>query len=783
MPLYPRLRTRLNIPVSRLLRRLLLALPFIALASVGVAAAQSADGLLKVTDAFRLTATAGAPGEIRLHWKIADHYYLYRGRIKVRSANDAVRLGQLALPPGEAEHDAYLGDVVIYHHGLTATQAYTPSKPGTDTLHLDVTYQGCHEVDPKICYPPHTQEVSLRVPATPADSSHANGQSAAMGGGSSLTGNMVPGYFGKGLTNDEPLPPRQAFRLTARATGPDSVRLDWSMPKGYYLYRDRTHITLAGDTGVQLGQPRWPPGTTQHDAFIGTAVVYFQHVEVPVPIQRTGTQARRVTLQASFQGCKANSICYPMMTRTLALDLPAGGVASTTTGSSAAGISTTAGPGAGPPSAAQALAQRLAGHDRWLALLVFFLSGLVLAFTPCVLPMIPILSGLIAGAGKRVSTARALMLSLVYVVTSSLVFAIAGAIAGMIGVSIQVALQSPWVLGAFALVFVLLALSMFGFYELRLPAALQNRITSASNRQRGGSLVGVSVMGVLSALIVGSCITPPLAGGLVYIAHGHNPVFGALALFLLGLGMGAPLIVFGTATGHWLPRSGPWMKTVEAVFGVVFLALAIWMLSRFMATTWIMLMSGALLLGSGVYMGALERIRQGATGWRRLWKALGLVLVIFGAAELVGVAVGSHDLLAPLSSLRKVATSTAAAPTFRAVPSVAALQHDLAAAHAQGRPVMLDFSADWCVSCKEMEHFTYTNPAVRQAMRQFVLLQADVTANNARDKALLKHFGLFGPPATIFYDARTGRELTGLRLVGYEPAGKFLQRLRQARLD
>ncbi|HET7358882.1 MAG TPA: protein-disulfide reductase DsbD, partial [Rhodanobacteraceae bacterium] len=348
------------------------------------------------------------------------------------------------------------------------------------------------------------------------------------------------------------------------------------------------------------------------------------------------------------------------------------------------------------------------------------------------------------------------------------------------GASLQAAFQTPWILWCFALLFVLLALSMFGFYELQLPTSLQNRLANISNRQQRGSLAGVAIMGVLSALIVGPCVAPPLAGAVLYIAQTHNAAFGGLALFLLSLGMGLPLIVFGTAAGKWLPHSGPWMVTVKAVFGVVFLGLAIWMLSRILDPLWIMLMTGALLVACAVYLGAFERVPDGGSGWRRLWKALGLIALVLGAAELVGATAGSRDLLQPLSGFGGHAASSEAPLAFRPVKSVDDLDRAVAAASAAGQPVMLDFYADWCVSCKEMEKFTFTDPAVRQALSNVVLLRADVTANDATDQALLKHFALFGPPATIFYGP-DGKERRALRLIGFENATKFAERIAKAR--
>jgi thiol:disulfide interchange protein DsbD len=424
----------------------------------------------------------------------------------------------------------------------------------------------------------------------------------------------------------------------------------------------------------------------------------------------------------------------------------------------------------------QVLAANLSSN-RWLALLSFFGFGLLLAFTPCVFPMIPILSGIIAGSGENISTRRAFVLSVVYVLATCVVFTIAGVVAGLAGANLQAAFQKPWILWSFAILFVVLSLSMFGFYELQLPSSWQSKIADISNKQKGGSLIGVAIMGLLSALIVGPCVAPPLAAAVLYISQTHDPVFGGLALFVLSLGMGAPLVVFGTAAGKLLPRAGAWMDAVKAVFGVLFLGLAIWMLARILDPFWIMLMTGALAIASAVYLGALERLPDGVSGWRRLWKALGIVLLVVGAAEIVGAAAGGRDVTQPLAGV--VASGGKNADThalaFRPIKSVADLDREVAAAAAAKRPLMLDFYADWCVSCKEMEKFTFSRADVQQALAGFVLLKADVTANDETDQALLKRFALFGPPATIFFAA--GDERRALRLIGFEDADDFIARL------
>jgi thiol:disulfide interchange protein DsbD len=331
---------------------------------------------------------------------------------------------------------------------------------------------------------------------------------------------------------------------------------------------------------------------------------------------------------------------------------------------------------------------------------------------------------------------------------------------------------------------VLLALSMFGFYELQLPSSWQSKIANVSNTQSGGSLTGVAVMGALSALIVGPCVTPPLAAAVIYIAREHDPVFGGAALFSLALGMGAPLIVFGASAGKLLPRAGAWMDAVKAVFGVTFLGLAIWMLSRILDGVWIMLMTGALGVACAVYLGALDRLPEQVSGWRRLWKALGVVILIGAAAELIGAAAGSNDLLQPLHGL---SAGTAAAPgamaattlPFKRIKSTEDVDRELATAKAAGKPALLDFYADWCVSCKEMEKFTFTDPAVRAALGNFVLLQADVTANDDTDQALMKHYNIVAPPDTLFFGG-DGAEKHSLQLTGPESADKFLKRIAAA---
>jgi thioredoxin:protein disulfide reductase len=408
--------------------------------------------------------------------------------------------------------------------------------------------------------------------------------------------------------------------------------------------------------------------------------------------------------------------------------------------------------------------------------LSFFGFGIALAFTPCMLPMIPILSGIVVGGRTAATRGTALVLSLIYVLGMAVTYAAAGVAAGLSGAMLAAALQNPWVLGAFALVFVALALSMFGMYELQLPSGVQGWLMERSNGFRGGQSLGVFLMGVLSALIIGPCVAPPLAGALLFIAERGDVALGGSALFAMALGMGVPLVGVGVSAGHFMPKAGPWMDSVKAFFGVVLLGVAIWILAPVLPTVVQMVAWGALLIVGSIYLHALDALPQGASGMRKFWKGIGIVALLAGASLLLGAFSGGRDLLQPLAGLRGTAASTSAAgaglPAVRFEQVASTIELDERLASTGGKPVMLDFYADWCVSCKEMERFTFSDEAVKQRLESFVLLKADVTANNAQDKALLKRFSLFGPPGIVFFDSQ-GREIDGLRVIGFQPAERF----------
>lgn len=564
---------------------------------------------------------------------------------------------------------------------------------------------------------------------------------------------------------EEFLDPAVAFKPTVRALDGQTIEINYEMAKGYYLYRHAFRATVDGDV-AKLGELQIPKGKEKDDDNFGKVEVYYKQVAIRVPVERNVSGVLPLKLKVISQGCADAGVCYPPQTQTLSLDLPD---SATTPSISTAQV------GEGDESGQIASALKHAGF--WANLAFFFLAGLGLSLTPCVFPMIPILSGIIAGQGHKVTRGRGFALSMAYVLGMAVTYASAGVAAGLTGTLLAAALQSPWVLGSFALVFIVLSFSMFGFYELQLPTSLQSKLSDEAGHLQGGRGVGVFLMGALSALIVGPCVAAPLAGALLYIGQTGDAVFGGAALFMMALGMGVPLIIVGLSAGTLLPKTGPWMEAVKKGFGVLLLATAIWLVSPVIPAVAQMLAWAFLLIIPAIFLHAIDPLPVNAKGWQRFWKGIGIVMLLTGAALLIGALAGGRDPLQPLAGLRGQAVAAEAESLpFEPVRSVAELDAKVLAA---GQPVMLDFYADWCVSCKEMDRFTFADPAVRAKLAGFKLLQADVTANSDDDKALLARFGLFGPPGILFFD-KTGKEIGTVRVVGYQDTAAFLQSLQRA---
>jgi len=554
--------------------------------------------------------------------------------------------------------------------------------------------------------------------------------------------------FASTVKAEDFLEPEKAFKVKAQMIGKDQVRITYTIADAYYLYRERLKFAAQG---AQLGAVQLPAGKVKFDeTFQKDVETYYRELVVQIPVKATAD----FQLKLELQGCAEAGLCYPPMELTLPV-----AVADIASNSGAT-------PQAAQDSGEQSsIADALQSGRLSLIIPLFLLLGLGLSLTPCVLPMVPILSFIIVGEGAAVKRSRGFFLSLSYVLGMALVYTSLGVAAGLLGEGLSAALQNPWVLSAFAFFMIVLSLSMFGVYQLQMPAAIQTRLTYFSEGQRNGKMAGVFLMGAISALIVGPCVAAPLAGALVYISQTKNVVVGGTALFSLAMGMGVPLLMVGISAGSLLPRAGVWMEQIKRFFGVLMLAMAIWMVSPVLSPVIQMSAWAILLVGYGVHQLVFYK-------GKLFSKMIAILCVIAGGLQLLGVVTGGRDALAPIAHL----TGNVQHVQFQRVKSSAEL--DTILAQSNGKIVMLDFYADWCVSCKEMEKLTFVEPRVKAQLDQILLLQVDVTANNADDKVLLKRFGLFGPPGIIFFGT-DGKEISNTRVIGYQNADKFLNSLQK----
>lgn len=565
---------------------------------------------------------------------------------------------------------------------------------------------------------------------------------------------------------DKFLHPDEAFQLDVVAIGNQALEGRFTISPGYYLYKDRIKFEIKEATLGRVSAVKLPAGEIKDDPNFGKMEVYHHDFTADIT---TETGAQNIVIHAKFQGCSEKGLCYAPQLKTYNISMLANASNSNPI---------TATPIQSDDDQATSL---LKGGQLWLIAAGFFGFGLLLSFTPCVLPMIPILSGIIVGDKKthhhETSRLHSLNLSIAYVLGIALSYTIAGIAAGLSGQLLSNALQSPWVLTATAIIFVILSFSMFGFYELRLPHSIEVRMVKTSNRLKGGQFFGVFLMGVISALIVSPCVAAPLAGALIYIGQTGDVVLGGVALFALSIGMGVPLLLIGASAGHVLPKAGGWMTAVRNFFGILMLAVAIYIVSPILPASIQLLLWSALLIIPAIYLHALDNLPLNSeTGrshpWMRFWKGIGIMLLIGGIAMLIGAISGAKSPLQPLSGLSIAGNNKNVSHLpFVRVNNTAELDAQIDAA--SGKVVMLDFYADWCTACKEMELFTFSDPAVQQSLKDVVLLQADVTDNTAQDLALLQRFNLYGPPGIIFFN-RSGQEIKPIKVIGYENATKFL---------
>ena len=558
--------------------------------------------------------------------------------------------------------------------------------------------------------------------------------------------------------NLEPVPPDQAFNITSKIGPDNTVMLNWKIAPKHYLYRDRFHFKVLKPPSAQIGRILLPEGIHKKDKIFGNYEVYYNTTTLSVPI--LNASSTEIIFQVSYQGCSESGYCYPPEVKTYQINFQTHHITpyfietETTQGK---------------------ISHLLASKNLIAILLSFFGFGLLLSLTPCVLPMLPILSTIIVGHSKKISAAKGFWLSLCYVLGMAVAYAIAGLAIGSLGESLQAILQLPWIIALFSLIFVILALSMFGFYQLHLPKRFEEKLHKLSNQQKHGHYISVFIMGLIASLIISPCVTPALVGALSYIIHSGNALLGASALFVMGVGMGIPLLIIGTVGGKLLPKAGSWMQTINNFFGVLMLAVAIWLLSRVIPGPVTLLLWATLLVITAIFLKALKKARDNR--FEKFCKGIGFILLIYGATLIVGATMGNSNPLQPLAGITGNKSNNQQ-NEFISVKNIQEVRTAINNATKQKRFVTLDFYADWCIACKEMDATTFQNAQVKLMLENFVKLRADVTANDPENKALEKYFNVIAPPTIIFFDPH-GQLLKSMTLVGKTGSQDFLKHLQK----
>jgi thioredoxin:protein disulfide reductase len=715
----------------------------VALLGADRALAIGEDEYLPPEDAFKYTVTADEQN-VTVEWKATKGYYLYKKRLGLAAASPGVTVGESVYPKGEIHKDEYFGEQEVFRGTFKVSAPLKGAKAG-DTVALKLKWQGC--ADAGLCYPPSVWDASVKVAA------------ATQATTADKVFEKKPAAEGE----EEFLDPDVAFVLTGAAQTTNNIQLNWRITDGYYLYKQRIKLEPA-NAAQPVGAIVLPKGEAHHDDYFGDQEVYRQSLDASFSVPPS--DAKTVDVNVTYQGCADAGLCYPPITKTLSISLEG----APTTAAAAAS------PGSGGYVSEQdSYAAKIKNGNIFLVLATFFGAGLLLAFTPCVLPMVPILSGIIAGGGENVTTRRSFMLSVAYVLGMAFTYTAAGIAAGAIGqgFNLQATFNQPWIIILFSLLFVVLAVSMLGFFTIEMPGFIQTRLSSKSNEQQAGTYLGVGVMGALSALIVSACVAPPLIAALTVISQTGDVFRGGAALFVMSIGMGTPLLLVGASAGKLLPRAGAWMDTIKNLFAVLFLAVAAWMVAR-IVPAW----AGVLLwmVPALVLCWVLFKARVKSPPGRILMRSLGAAAGVYGLMLLIGATIlHATNPLAPIPQL----SGTQKQLEFKRIKTLADLEREVAVAKTAGKSVMLDFYADWCVSCKEMEHNTFTEADVQTALGNTTLLQADVTLNDEQDRELLKHFGIFGPPTIAFYGA-DGEERRNFRVVGFMKAAEFAAVVRQA---
>jgi thiol:disulfide interchange protein DsbD len=689
-----------------------------------------------------------------IDWAVDDGFYMYQSAFGFESGEAAVVLGTPELPEGKVYSDEFLGEQIIHRGSFFVRVPYTVDGDRPASVPLTIKSRGC--TDGGFCYMP--QEWVENV---------------AMAESTPQAGKLDFGDLGSSGESKFP-PPEEVFFPDVFVVDGNTVEVGFRVEPDFYLYKHR--ITAKSlSPSAQAGRLDLPKGKSKFDEFFGESEVYYGEVIGRLAIARATPEAMDLELEIGYQGCADGGLCYLPQTNVITVSLPEATAVSD--------LSELAPPDQ-PVSEQGRIAEIISGSPLWFVIAAMFGFGLLLAFTPCVLPMIPILTAIIAGEGDEVTPARGFGLAFSYVMGMAIVYTAAGVVAVAAGAQVQAAFNQPWVLSLFAMLFVVLAIAMFGAFDLQMPSSIQGKLANVSSNQKSGTVVGAFVMGALSSLIVTACVAPALVAALAVMSQSGDYFRGGIALFSMSLGMGAPLLAVGAAQGKFLPKAGPWMIAVKGAFGFMMLGLAVWMLSRFLPGTLIMAMWAVLVFMTGVFMGGLTTFGPDATPVQKMGKGFGFVAMIYGVLLILGAATGGTNPLQPLASVSfggagGVTVAAHDELPFQRIKTVDDLDREVAAASSQGKTAMLDFYADWCVSCKEMEAYTFTDPQVRDALSNTVWLQADVTANDDEDKALLDRFGVFGPPTIIFFGT-DGQQRDGYEVVGYMKAEVFAEHVGKA---
>ena len=694
-----------------------------------------------------------------IDWAIEDGYYLYRNKLGFETKTANVVLSDARLPEGLPHEDEFFGKQQVYREHFYVSVPYRIDGERPETLEFVIKSQGCW--DGGLCYPPQewVEQIKLRQPAQeqlePSESKPK----------------LELGNLG-GLGGSEFVPVDEAFKPILIPVDGNNVDVTFQITPGYYLYKDKISVAAVSEN-VQLGNLELPQGKLKFDEFFGESEVYFDDVFASLPLARATPEAMQLELEVNFQGCAEGGLCYPPTTRIVSTLLPEATVITDLTSLP---------PRNAPVSEQAKLAQVILNSSIWVTIGVFFLAGLGLAFTPCVLPMVPILSGIIAGEGDDVSPMRGFTLALSYVMGMALIYTAAGVAAAAAGLQLQATFNQPWILVLFSGLFIVLALGMFGAYDLQMPSSIQSKLAGAGGNRSSGTMIGAFVMGALSALVVTACVAPALIAALTVMAQSGDMLRGGTALFAMSIGMGAPLLAVGAAQGKLLPKAGAWMVAIKGAFGFMMLGLAIWMLSRILPGSVTLALWAVLVFMMGVFMGGLTSLSPDSSVAQKLGKGFGFLAIIYGLLLFLGALTGGSNPMKPLATVSFGGGTMVAEDQyleFQRIKTVDDLDREIAAAAAEGKTAMLDFYADWCVSCIEMEEYTFTDAGVQASLANTALLQADVTANDEADQALLKRFGVFGPPTIIFFGT-DGQQRHGYEVVGYMKADDFNNHLQQA---